>query len=98
VPGRAVRLAPGDPALRVPNIGWCDVRVERAGTLFPADDTFYFAHSFHVECDDVAASIDYGGPVTAAIQRGNVFGVQFHPEKSQDAGLTVLSAFVEACA
>lgn len=98
VPGRVVRLDPGVAHLRVPNIGWCDVRVEAPSVLFgePEGATFYFAHSYHFVCDDRAdavATIDFPGPVTAAVERGSVFGVQFHPEKSQDAGLAALEAF-----
>lgn len=104
VPGRSVRLAPVDPTLRVPNMGWCDVAVRRRGRLFaetPAGESFYFAHSFHIRCDDpedVAATLDYGGEVAAAIERGSVLGVQFHPEKSQDAGLGVLDCFARSAA
>jgi imidazole glycerol-phosphate synthase subunit HisH len=102
VPGRTVRLTPAEPALRVPNIGWCDVTATRSGPLFrePGNgSSFYFAHSFRFEprdAGDVAATMDYGGPVVAAIERGPVLGVQFHPEKSQDAGLAVLESFCEA--
>jgi glutamine amidotransferase len=92
VPGRVVRLAPADPALPVPNIGWCDV----------GDASFYFAHGYHLVPDDPgdrAAEFDYGGPVVATVRRGAVTGVQFHPEKSQDAGLEMLEGFaVEAVA
>jgi glutamine amidotransferase len=87
VPGRVVRLTPADPSLPVPNMGWCDV----------ADDAYYFAHGYHLVPDDpadVAGAIDYGGPVTAIVRRGSVTGVQFHPEKSQDAGLEMLERFV----
>lgn len=92
VPGRVRRLAPTAPGLRVPNIGWCDVRF-RDGR----EDCLYFAHSFHLECrdeQDVAGTIEYGGPVVAAVERGRVLGLQFHPEKSQDAGLEVLARFL----
>lgn len=103
--GRVVRLRPDGPSCRVPNMGWCDVRPENPSALLFAglgEDSFYFAHSYHVQCGepaDVAASIAYGaGRVTAALERGSLFGVQFHPEKSQDAGLRVLAAFVNrAC-
>lgn len=95
--GRVVRLVPDGPECRVPNMGWHDVTACPDRTLFsglPETMSFYFAHSYHVACDDpadVAATLEYGGQaVTAAIERGNVFGVQFHPEKSQDAGLDVL--------
>lgn len=101
--GRVIRLRPTEEGCRVPNMGWNDVKVaypDRA--LFarlPHGDSFYFAHSYHVVCADpadVAATIDYGGQrLTAAVERGGLFGVQFHPEKSQDAGLQVLAAFVD---
>ena len=103
VRGRAVRLAPTTPEARVPNIGWCDVAFdEDSTTLFTGlatNEPFYFAHSYHVLCEepaDVAASFDYGGvPVTAALERGSILGVQFHPEKSQDSGLSVLASYIE---
>lgn len=88
VPGRVVALSPTDPALPVPNIGWCDV----AG-----GGCFYFAHGYHLVPDDPAdraGEFDYGGPVVAMVRRGSVTGVQFHPEKSQDAGLQMLEAFL----
>ena len=88
VPGRVVRLAPSDSSLPVPNIGWCDVSDEEA---------YYFAHGYHLVPDDpadIAGVFDYGGPVAAIVRRGSVTGVQFHPEKSQDAGLEMLERFV----
>jgi glutamine amidotransferase len=104
VPGRSVRLQPSDGSLRVPNMGWCDVTVRRPGTLLAEDAdgrAFYFAHSYHLEVadtDDIAATLDYSGPIVAAIERANITGVQFHPEKSQDAGLDVLAAFARTAA
>lgn len=92
VPGRVVRLSPSDPALPVPNIGWCDV----ADASQEGDEAYYFAHGYHLLPDDpadVAGVFDYGGPVTAIVRRGSVTGVQFHPEKSQDAGLEMLERF-----
>ena len=84
----------------MPNFGWHDTIPVNAGGLFPtiADvHSFYFAHSYHFVNDspaDVAAAIDFGnGRVTAAVERDNIYGVQFHPEKSQDAGLDVLHRF-----
>ena len=62
------------------------------------DTPFYFVHGYHLVCAEPSnsvATIDYGdAPVTAAIERGNLFGIQFHPERSQDAGLDLLAAFV----
>lgn len=95
-----VRLAPGDPALRVPQIGWNDLEYRSDSPLFkgvPAKADFYFVHSYYMKCDepnDVDAVCDYGGPVTAAVRKNNVFATQFHPEKSQDYGLKILENFL----
>jgi len=101
VQGRVVRLRPSAADQRIPNMGWCDVTPRaRPTVLFGADRTartFYFAHSYALACADpadVAATIDYGGAVTAAIERDHVYGVQFHPEKSQEPGLDLLEGFV----
>lgn len=98
VPGKAVRLAPIERDERVPNMGWCDVTPVPGAALFAATPAaFYFLHSYHLVCDDpadVAATLRYGGSdVAAGVQRGQIFGVQFHPEKSQDAGLDMLDRF-----
>ena len=100
VPGRVVRLEPATAGERVPNIGWCDVEPRPGVALFDGaapGTAFYFVHSYHLRCGepaDAAATIRFGGgPVTVAVDRANVAGVQFHPEKSQDAGLAVLAAF-----
>ncbi len=99
IPGWVTRL-PSVPGLRVPNIGWCDVQVTDGAKLFTgleANISFYFVHSYAMDCadsDDSIGSIDFGDrKVTVACQRGNIFGAQFHPEKSQDAGLIFLSNF-----
>ncbi|MCA1998189.1 MAG: imidazole glycerol phosphate synthase subunit HisH [Hyphomicrobiales bacterium] len=104
VSGRAIRLQPQRPGERVPNIGWCDIRPRPEARLFkgiPPGASVYFAHSYHVVChrdEDVAAEMAYGnGRITVAIERGRVFGAQFHPEKSQDAGLAMLAAFADYC-
>jgi glutamine amidotransferase len=100
--GQVVRLEATGPGLRVPNMGWCDVAIQNpnsqlfAGFRRQPDPIFYFAHSYHLECadgEDMAGALDFGQPITAAIERDNLFGLQFHPEKSQGAGLEVLSAF-----
>jgi imidazole glycerol-phosphate synthase subunit HisH len=100
IPGRVVRLGPGHPGERSPNIGWCDVTPAPRATLYsdvPPGTAFYFAHSYVLACrdpEDIAATIRFGGhPVAAAIERDNIHGAQFHPEKSQDGGLAVLAAF-----
>ena len=100
IPGRVVPLDPAGSTGRVPNFGWYDTHPTKAATLFvdlQEIRSFYFAHSYHFVCDrsgDVAATIEFGeGRVAAAIECGNIFGAQFHPEKSQDAGLDVLHRF-----
>ncbi|MCA1906392.1 MAG: imidazole glycerol phosphate synthase subunit HisH [Desulfarculus sp.] len=100
VAGRVEALRPR-PGFRVPNIGWYQLEVRRPGALFAdcsPSGSFYFVHSYHLVAKDpqaVSAVIDYGGQeVVAGIESGNLFGVQFHPEKSQDSGLDLLSAFV----
>jgi glutamine amidotransferase len=93
-----VRLEPGAP-LRVPHMGWNDSVLERPCPLFdgiPPGALFYFTHSYHVRCldpEDVVATSDHGHPFVAAVQRGHIFGTQFHPEKSQSGGLAVLKNF-----
>lgn len=98
-PARVRRIVPADPGLSVPHVGWSEVRVCRPNALFRQEDfpRFYFTHSFHAFCDrdeDVIATAEYGGPVTAAISRGNLFGTQFHPEKSHRYGLSLFTNFL----
>jgi glutamine amidotransferase len=98
IPGHVLRLTlPSE--LRVPHIGWNSISVKRPDPLFTKlrdGDAVYFVHSYHFACDGeyVAATTDYGGPVIAAVQRDRVFGVQFHPERSQSKGLSLLGSFV----
>ena len=88
-----------DPKLKIPHIGWNALRFERLDCrLFRGikeGDFVYFVHSFHaVGCgDSLAATAEYGIPVTAVVARNNVFGCQFHPEKSGKVGQAILSAF-----
>lgn len=101
VDARVVRIAPHDQALRIPHVGWNAVRQVRDDPLFrdvPADALFYFVHSYHICCADpalVVGDCEYGEVLTAAIHGGNLFGTQFHPEKSQLHGLAVLRNFLE---
>jgi imidazole glycerol-phosphate synthase subunit HisH len=101
IAGRVKRLVPTDPAFRVPNIGWCDVVPTRESILFPAEGearSYYHVHSYFLECENPensTAVMDFSGEaVTVAVEQGNVFGTQFHPEKSQDVGLDMLERFV----
>jgi glutamine amidotransferase len=94
VPGRVVRLP--DEELVVPHSGWNLVTPVRDDPLLPAPGWFYFVHSFRAVDRDPSttlATTEYGVPFTAACRRGPCFGVQFHPEKSQQAGLDLLARF-----
>jgi imidazole glycerol-phosphate synthase subunit HisH len=98
LPGRVPRFAL--QGLKIPHIGWNEVNQERAHPLWAgiADRSrFYFVHSYYPEPGDralTAATTVYGQPFTCAVARDNIFAVQFHPEKSQSAGLQLLSNFV----
>jgi glutamine amidotransferase len=97
VPGKIRRLTAG--GVKIPHIGWDEVTVRPGSRLFAglADGTrFYFVHSYAPEPDGeaVAAVCDYGGRFAAAVEHGNLFGTQFHPEKSGQAGLALLANFV----
>ncbi len=99
VAGTVPRLEPSDKTLKIPHMGWNDVRVERPGGLFEglATPCFYFLHSYHLVPADstvITATCDYGGAFAVAIQQGNIFGTQFHPEKSQGHGLQILRNFL----
>lgn len=88
-------------ALKVPQIGWNGLELLRPDCPLFRDtrpgDCVYFVHSFHAVCppEFTAARCEYGVPVTAAVWRGNVYGTQFHPEKSGGVGLAILKAFTE---
>jgi glutamine amidotransferase len=94
--GGEVRLIePADPTIKVPHMGWNDVAPRTTGLITPGEA--YFLHSYHFVPDDggdVAAITDHGGGLVAAVARDTVLGVQFHPEKSQDYGLSLLAAFL----
>jgi len=101
--GRVVKLAPSDPKLKVPHMGWNRVRLthDREPLLagVPDDAYVYFVHSYHAVPADrslVALEADHGIAITAAIRKDNLFACQFHPEKSQTVGLQILRNFVEA--
>ncbi len=96
VPGTVARLAPADAQARVPHMGWNDVDVAGDHPVVAGGEA-YFLHSFALRADDpadVLATTDHGGAVTAAVARGNMVGVQFHPEKSQGYGLALLRRFL----
>ncbi len=101
IEGDVVALAPAEPALKVPHMGWNEIEDAAPDHallegLGPGTH-FYFVHSYHLRCaraEDVLARVDYGGPVVAAVARDNIAGVQFHPEKSQAAGLLLIANFL----
>ena len=101
IPGEVRPIAEVIPAeLKIPHIGWNPLDLTRPHPIFKGvkpGDCVYFVHSYYgANCDDsVLATAEYGAPLTAAVGRGNVFGCQFHPEKSGDVGLGILKAFTE---
>ena len=101
IAGEVRRLTPDDPTRKVPHMGWNDV-AQTSHALFGdesvAPTQMYFTHSyaFHAEdADDVAATTEHGQRIAAAVAKNNIAGVQFHPEKSQGAGLALIARFLE---
>jgi glutamine amidotransferase len=96
-----VRRLESSNGLRVPHVGWNDLHQTGESVLFAGlreDALFYFVHSYHIVADDpgiVKGETDYGERLVAVVERDNVYGVQFHPEKSQLDGLTLLGNFLE---
>ncbi len=101
VDARARRFRPDDPKLKVPHMGWNEVRQMREDVLLPvihAPRRFYFVHSYRVECADpadVLLECDYGETFVAAFRRENIWGFQFHPEKSHRFGMELFRNFLE---
>lgn len=100
IPGTVGPIEPDDKALKVPHMGWNDLVLDRAHSVFEGIETgqhAYFVHSYQFHVDDPAhlmAHADYGGPVTAVVARDNLIGTQFHPEKSQSVGLRMIANFL----
>ena len=99
--GEVLSIMPSDASLKIPHMGWNELKFSEFyhPVLKDLDDGAhaYFVHSYHMVCSDQAdilAATDYGGPVTAAVGRDNLFGTQFHPEKSQANGLKLLRNFL----
>jgi glutamine amidotransferase len=93
IPGTVRLLDPADPAAKVPHMGWNDVTITAPHPLIAPGEA-YFLHSYAFTGEDVLAVTDHGGPVTAAIGRDTMLGVQFHPEKSQRYGIALLERFL----
>jgi glutamine amidotransferase len=98
ISGSVRRLQPCAPTAKVPHVGWNDARPETPSLLWGAQvGPFYFTHSYAFSPTDeavVTASVDHGGRVAAAVEKDNIAGVQFHPEKSQAEGLAFLARFL----
>jgi glutamine amidotransferase len=100
IDGEVVAIRPADARLKVPHMGWNDLVIDRGHPVLSGiatGDHAYFVHSFQMVLDDASsllAHCDYGGPVTAIVGRGTMVGTQFHPEKSQAAGLRLIANFL----
>ncbi|MGH1591309.1 imidazole glycerol phosphate synthase subunit HisH [Methylobacterium phyllosphaerae] len=103
IPGDVGRIAPSDPSLKVPHMGWNTLRAASDHALLAGIPTgedglhAYFVHSYALtaeRAEDVVAQAEYGGPITALVARDNVAGTQFHPEKSQRLGLALIANFL----
>ena len=98
ISGEVRRLTPDDPHAKVPHMGWNTLEAATPHPLIAPGRDLYFTHSFAFFPDDpgaVAATVDHGGRFPAAVARDNLAGVQFHPEKSQAAGLELIARFLE---
>jgi glutamine amidotransferase len=98
--GTVSRIAPADPALKIPHMGWNALEILKPHPVLDgiaSGDHAYFVHSYHFVAADpahVVARTDHGGPVTAVVARDNLIGTQFHPEKSQATGLRLIANFL----
>ena len=98
--GKVLRI-PSDGGLKIPHIGWNDLSFPNPGRLFqglPEHTYVYFVHSYYLQAEDpniVTATTEYGTLIHASVEKGNLFACQFHPEKSSEAGLTILQNFIE---
>jgi len=101
IPGEVVPIKPNDGTLKIPHMGWNDLAIKKPHAMFDsiASGTHaYFVHSFGFECTDgnnIVATVDYGGAITAAIGMDNIIATQFHPEKSQAMGLQFITNFLK---
>ena len=103
IKGDVKEMTPSDPGLKIPQIGWNTLDIRHPHPLFDGIETgpdglhAYFVHSYHLAADhgdDVIATTNYGGPMTAFVGRDNIAGAQFHPEKSQKLGLALIANFL----
>lgn len=103
IPFDNLRFRLDDTELKVPHMGWDIVTFQQKNPLLEGlsgTQRYYFVHSFHAKCDSkdyVLMTCDYGYEFAAAVVSGNIYGVQFHPEKSHDFGMALLTNFVQRC-
>lgn len=104
IEGDVVKITPADPALKIPHMGWNALELARPHPILSGIPTgpqgldAYFVHSYHLRvarADDLIATSDYAGKITAVVGRDNIAGTQFHPEKSQRLGLALLANFLK---
>lgn len=100
IPGTVKKMEVKDPALKIPHMGWNTLEIEQPHPCLEglSGKDMYFVHSYAFTPDtasDRLATVSYGGKVLAALGRGNIFGTQFHPEKSQSAGLQIIENFLK---
>lgn len=104
IAGDVVPVIPSSPSLKIPHMGWNNLELNGRGQGHPVlagigpDAHAYFVHGFEFKCkeeNNVLASVDYGGPIVAVIGRENMIGTQFHPEKSQQVGLKIITNFLK---
>jgi glutamine amidotransferase len=99
IPGKVIKFNASDINIRIPHMGWNNVEFKENTTLFtdiPIPARFYFAHSYHIsdiQEDNILATCTYGYSFPCAVKRNNIYGVQFHPEKSHKFGLKLLENF-----
>ena len=100
IAGEVIAIEPRDTTLKIPHMGWNEIEPQASHPLLTglkAGAHAYFVHSFQFcldDPDDALATVDYGGPLTAMVRRGNLAGTQFHPEKSQETGLRLIGNFL----
>ena len=100
IPGQVTRITPSNPALKIPHMGWNDLVIDQVHPVLAGlktGDHAYFVHSWAMQVENPAhllAHVDYAGDITAIVGRDNIIGTQFHPEKSQSAGLRLIANFL----
>jgi len=99
IPGNVVKIS-SVKDLKIPHVGWNDININYGGGILKnslTNDNFYFDHSYYLDCPKkyIQSSVSYGNKISASISFNNIFGVQFHPEKSQNNGLRIFNSFAK---